>query len=136
MPSTFELEIATPERRLVKESVSEAQIPGKKGYFGILPEHAPMVAELGDGALSYQIGGRKHYVAIHGGWLEVLGERVSVLADRAELGGEIDVPRAQRALDRAKERLINPAVGIDIARALSAMLRAESRLQAAQQEGK
>src|SRR5436305_4471103 len=84
MADTFELEIATPERELVREDVTEAQIPGKDGFLGILPGHAPLLGLLGVGPLSYMSGGRKRYMAIHGGFLEVLPDHVRVLADRAE----------------------------------------------------
>ena len=73
--------------------------------------------------------------AISGGWLEVLDDHVRVLADKAEKAAEIDIERARKALERAKQRLIDPAVGIDIARALSAMVRAEARLKAVDQPG-
>jgi F-type H+-transporting ATPase subunit epsilon len=132
MADTFEIEIATPERSIVRESVVRAQIPGKDGYFGILPDHAAMVSELGVGTLSYATAsGGKYVVAVHGGFVEVVNNRVSVLADLAEPGVEIDVQRAQRALEKASEQLTNPSDGADPASALSAVLRAEARIDAA-----
>jgi len=135
MAEAIELEIATPERELVREQADEVQLPGKAGYMGILPGHAPLVSELGTGFLSYSAGGGKpRYLAVHGGFVEVLPEQVRVLADLAECAEEIDIERARRAFQRAQEELANPSLGIDPAVALAAMQRAEARLAAA--EGK
>src|ERR1035438_4289507 len=121
MAETLELEVATPERELVKERVSELQVPGKGGYMGILPGHAPLLGLLGIGTLTYISGGAKRYFSIHGGFLEVLDDHVRVLADCAEAASEIDVNRARAALKRAEEMDINPALGVDPAEALEAM---------------
>jgi F-type H+-transporting ATPase subunit epsilon len=126
--------VATPERQLVHEEVSEVQIPGSNGYMGILPGHAPLLSQLTTGTLSYVAGGRKRCLAVHGGFVEVLPEHVRVLADRAERAEEIDVERAKKALKRAQDRTENPALGVDPARALSAMARAQARLEAADQK--
>jgi len=135
MAEGIELEIATPERELVREQVDEVQLPGKAGYMGILPGHAPLVSELGTGFLSYSAGGGKpRYLAVHGGFVEVLPEQVRVLADLAERAEEIDIERARRAFQRAQEELANPSLGVDPAVALAAMQRAEARITAA--EGK
>jgi F-type H+-transporting ATPase subunit epsilon len=127
----LELEIATPERELLRERVSDVQVPGKTGYLGILPGHAALLSELGTGYLTYTAGNRKRYMAIHGGYLEVLKDHVRILADRAERADEIDVERARQALERAQARIANPNVGVDIARALTAAARAQARLEAA-----
>ena len=132
MADVFELEIATPERPLVREEVTEAQIPGKDGYLGILPGHAPLLAILGIGALSYVAGGRKRSLSVHGGFLEVLPDHVRVLADLGERAEEIDVERAKRALQHSQSEAINPALGVDPAAALAAMQRAQARLVAAE----
>ena len=132
MADTFELEIATPERLLIRADVCEAQVPAASGYLGILPEHAPLLAELGAGDLSYLLtnGTRKH-LAVDGGWVEVLSGHVRVLATHAEKADEIDSARAEASLARANERLAHPAEGIDVGRALNAMKRAQARLAAA-----
>ncbi len=133
MAETFELEIATPERSLVKEQAVRAQIPGKDGYFGILPDHAAMVSQLGIGTLTYATEpGGTYVVAVHGGFVEVLDNHVRVLADMAEPGVEIDVERAERALKRSTEQLENLGESVDPAVALAAALRAEARIAAAQ----
>ena len=132
MAETFELEIATPERLIVREQAVRAQIPGKDGYYGILPDHAAMVSELGIGTLTYATSsGGSYVVAIHGGFVEVLENHVRVLADIAEPGVEIDVDRAQRALERASHELVNASEGADPASALAAVMRAEARIEAA-----
>jgi F-type H+-transporting ATPase subunit epsilon len=129
---TLELEVATPERLLVHEHVTQAEIPAENGMLGILPEHAPLLSLLGTGQLSYTGGEGKRTIFISGGWVQVLSNHVRVLTDRAEMSGEIDVARAEAALKRAVERLALPAsAGIDVARALNAMRRAEARLAAA-----
>ena len=132
MADTFELEIATPERLVIREQVTEAQIPAEGGMIGVLPEHAPLISELGIGELTYSAGGAKKTLVVSNGWVEVLKNHVRVLADRAEKPSDIDVPRAQAALKRAEERLSKASSGeIDIARALNAMKRAQARIAAA-----
>ena len=131
MGDTFELEVTTPERLLIRENVSEAQIPAKNGYIGVLPGHAPLLSELGTGFMYYVAGGRRRYFALHGGFVEVLPDRVRVLANIGERAEEIDVERARKARERAEGELINPALGVDPAVALAAIQRAEARLEAA-----
>src|SRR5690242_15257213 len=132
MAATFQLEIATPERLLVSQPVVRSQIPCKNGYIGVLPDHAPLLSELGIGVLSYvDERGQSSVLAIHGGFVEVLDNHVRVLADLGEAGHEIDVPRAEEALRRAQDAYVNPALSIDIAAALTAMMRAQARIEAA-----
>lgn len=128
---TFELEIATPERLLVREQVSEAQIPLVNGYIGVLPAHAPLLGELGAGDLTYVAEGRRRHMALSGGWVEVLADHVRVLADRAEKADEIDLARAEEAQKRALDRLSHPVTDLDTARALDALKRAQARVDAA-----
>jgi len=128
----LELEVATPERELVREQVSEVQIPGRNGYMGILPGHAALVGLLGVGTLTYVVGGRKQYLAVHGGFLEIAEDHVRVLADTAERSDEIDIDRAKAALQRAQEEGINPALGVDPAAALEAVARAQARISTAE----
>lgn len=131
--STFTLEIATPERLLLREQVSQAQIPAQGGEIGVRPEHAPLLAELGIGVLSYVSEGRPKSLVVAGGVVEVLPDHVRVLADTAENADEIDARRAQEAERRADERLTHPELGLDVARALNALKRAQARLRAAGQ---
>jgi F-type H+-transporting ATPase subunit epsilon len=131
MSETFRMEVATPERLLLAEDAQEAQIPAANGYLGILPGHAPLMAELGTGELSVKVHGRTLYIAVSGGWVEVLPDHVRVLATLAEASSDIDLERAQAALRRAEERLKHPEPGVDVARALNALKRARARLDAA-----
>ena len=136
MADTLSLEVATPERELVRELVSDVQVPGKNGYMGILPGHAPLLGLLGIGTLTYVSvsDGKKRYLSIHQGFLEVLEDHVRVLADVAERAEEIDAQRARAALQRAQEEGLNPALGVDPGAALLAMARAQARLEAAAQK--
>ena len=134
MADSLDLEVVTPERQLLHENVPEVSVPGKDGYMGILPGHAPLLSELGIGFLTYYIGGRKRLLAVHGGFLEVIDDHVRVLADASERAEEIDVERARRALRRAEEQYINPAIGIDPGIALEALSRAQTRIAAAEQK--
>jgi len=129
MAEALELEVVTPERQVVREETSEVQIPAKNGYLGVLPGHAPLLSQLGIGYLSYIVAGRRKYLSVHGGFVEVLPGRVRVLADVAERAEEIDVERARRAAQRAQDDLINPNIGVDPAVALAALRRAETRIE-------
>jgi F-type H+-transporting ATPase subunit epsilon len=132
MADVFQLEVATPERLIVEERATEAQIPARDGYLGVLAGHAPLLAELQTGGvLSYVAEGRARYLAIHGGFVEVLPDRVRVLADMGERAEEIDVGRAQAALERARKALEEPHLNVDPAAALAEMQRAQARLEAA-----
>jgi F-type H+-transporting ATPase subunit epsilon len=130
MSAHFRLEIATPDRELVHENVTEAQIPAETGYIGVLPGHAPLLGELGVGELSYTLmSGQRNTVGVYGGFLEIYPGGVRVLASQAEHPNEIDAKRAEVALKRANDRLLNPAPGVDIARALNAARRAQARIR-------
>lgn len=131
MAETFEIEIATPERFVVRAPAVRAQIPGKDGFLGVLPDHAALVSELGIGTLSYvSPGDKKSVVAVHGGFVEIVDNHVRVLADVAEAGVDIDVERARRAKEKSSQELVNPSEGCDPATALAAVMRAEARLEA------
>ena len=134
MAETFKLEIATPNRLLVREPVTGAEIPAANGYVGILPDHAPLLAALGTGELSFTVHGERKALIVSGGFLEVRANHVRVLADRAEKAEEIDAERARHALQRAERHLQDPREkNIDIARALNAVKRAQTRLAASKQ---
>ena len=131
LPTKIALEIVTPERSLIREDVDEIQVPGSEGYLGILPGHTPLLSTLAVGELWYRVGGQTHYLAIAGGFVEVLPDRVTILAHVAERATEIDVTRAEAAKKRAEERLASRAVDINAERARLAMLRSLIRLQVA-----
>ena len=128
---TFLLEIATPEKSLLKEQVSEAQIPGADGYLGILPEHAPLLSQLKPGLLTYKIGGKESTLAVHGGFVEIKDNHVRCLVDQAERAEEIDMARAEAARQKALAALNSGGIDLDIGDALAAAMRAEARVEAA-----
>jgi F-type H+-transporting ATPase subunit epsilon len=106
---TFEIEIATPERLLTRETAIRAQIPARDGYIGMLPDHAPLLSELGIGALTYTTPQDQRYsIAICGGFLEILNNHVRVLTDVADKGPEIDTAQAEKDLKEAQDAMINP----------------------------
>jgi len=132
---TFEIEIATPERLLAREQAIRAQIPAAEGYIGVLPDHAPLLSELGIGAMTYTTPDDHRFsLAIRGGFLEINNNVVRVLTDIAEKGNEIDVSQAEKDLKHAQDAIINPALGIDIASALIAIRHAQARIDAARKE--
>ena len=132
MAEALDLEVVTPERLLVKEQVAEVQVPAKGGYLGVLPGHAPLLSELGTGFLSYTIGGKKRFLSIQGGFVEVLPDQVRILANTAEKAEEIDIERARQDLRRAEQEVVNPAVGVDPAVSLDALEWAQARVSAAE----
>jgi F-type H+-transporting ATPase subunit epsilon len=134
MPELMQLEVATPERQLVREDITEVQLPAKNGYIGVLPGHAPLLSELGTGFLSYSAGGRKRYLSVQGGFVEVLPDHVRVLANAAERAEEIDVERARADLRTAQSQVVNPAVGVDPAVSLDALAWAQARVDAAEKK--
>src|SRR3954470_215064 len=117
MAATFQLEIVTPERLLVSDAAEEMQIPGKNGYLGILPQHAPLITELGVGEITYRKGTQTQHLAVAWGFAEVLPDKVTILAEVAEKAEEIDVERARRAKERAEEQLKKTAQDVDHTRA-------------------
>jgi F-type H+-transporting ATPase subunit epsilon len=130
LPTKLLLEIVTPDRSLVHEEVDEVQLPGAEGHLGVLPGHTPLLATLAVDELWYRIGEEKHYLAIAGGFGEVLPDRVTVLAQVAERAQDIDVGRAEAAKQRAEERL-NKTVDVDFERARIALLKSLIRSRVA-----
>ena len=105
MPDKLQLEIVTPERSVLTEQVDEVVLPSLEGYMGVLPGHAPLLAQLDVGEVSYRVGQQRKYLAISGGYAEVQRGSVSVLARTAELSEEIDLERARRAKEKAESAL-------------------------------
>lgn len=99
------LEIVTPDRLVFSEHVDEVVLPGTEGYLGVLPGHAPLLTSLDTGRIAYKKGGRTGFLAVSGGFAEVLRDRVSVLAEICERAEEIDFDRACDEKRRAEERL-------------------------------
>jgi len=134
MADTFQLEIVTPTKLLVKEAAEEAQIPGLDGYLGILPGHAPLITELAVGAITYKSSGASHTLAVAWGFAEVLPDKLTILAEAAERPQEIDTGRAQKAKERAEELLKSNDPNVDYTRAEDALQRAETRLNVAKEK--
>ena len=131
LPEAIELIVVTPQRQLLREKVASVQLPGASGELGILPGHAPLITELGNGELSYvaSSGSAPVALAILSGFAEVLPDRVTVLAETAERPEEIDVERAKQALARAEKRLASADPDVDWDRATVALQRALVRVQ-------
>lgn len=138
LPDSIELIIVTPERQLLRESVVEVSLPGADSCLGILPGHAPLITELGIGEMTYQTkgGGESGPLAIMSGFAEVLGDRVTVLAETAERPEEIDVSRAEQAKKRAEERIAAAASdpNVDWGRAAIALQRSLIRIQVSRKQ--
>ncbi len=130
MAETIQLEIVTPERLVVNETVDYIEIPGKTGYLGILPGHAPLISELAAGELSYRTGNQTKRVAVAWGFAEVLQTKVTILAETAEKAEEIDTARAEAAKRKAEAELQKAGLEGD-AEAQDALLRAQARLDVA-----
>lgn len=134
MADTFELEIVTPDKMVVKDNAEEMQVPGKNGYLGILPGHAPLITELAVGEITYRKGSYTQRLAVAWGFAEVLPDKVTVLAETCERPEEIDKGRAEKAKRRAEDRLKSGSTEIDYTRAEDALQRAETRLQVAEKK--
>jgi F-type H+-transporting ATPase subunit epsilon len=132
MADTIELEIVTPERQVVKDRAEQIQIPGRNGYLGILPGHAPLITELAVGEITYTNGGATTRLSVAWGFAEVLPDKVTILAETAERSEDIDVPRAEAARNRAQEHLKSAEDAAAYEEASLALCRAEARLAVAQ----
>ena len=132
LPDSFTLEVVTPERRVVRATAVEVQIPASEGYIGVLPGHAPLLGAMGTGELSYHDAQGIHYAAVFGGYVEVLSGRVIVLAEAAERADEINADRARAAKESAQKILATPATPEEVAGpARDAVGRADIRLKVA-----
>lgn len=132
MAEKIQLRLVTPSRLLLDEEVDEVTAPGVLGEFGVLPNHIAFLATLEIGEMSYKLGNQGVHLALSGGYAEVLDNVMTVLANAAELGDEIDVERALRARERAEKKLeeLNRE-NKDFASAEAALHRALLRLQIA-----
>jgi F-type H+-transporting ATPase subunit epsilon len=131
MADTFKLEIVTPEKKVVDTTAEEMQIPGKNGYLGILPGHAPLITELAVGEITFRESSGEQRLAVAWGFAEVLPDKVTILAETAERPAEIDVARAEKSKARAEQMLSSGDTHIDVERALDSLHRAETRLEVA-----
>lgn len=129
--ATMRLEIATAERVVYSEDVEILVAPGMDGQLGILPNHAPLLTALQPGEIRVVREGEEAYMAVSGGFLEVMANRVTILADTAERAEEIDIERAEEAMQRAQERIESSVSAMDLQRALASIRRSQARLLAA-----
>jgi F-type H+-transporting ATPase subunit epsilon len=128
---TMRLEIITAERRVFSDDVEVLVAPGIDGELGILPHHAPLMTALQPGEIVIRKDGQESYLAVTGGFLEVMGNQVTILSDACEHSDEIDEERARVAVQRAQERLASRTADLDLERAATALRRAETRLRVA-----
>lgn len=129
LPKKIDLRVVTPERSLVSEEVDEVVLPGVEGYLGALPGHTPLLTSLKIGEIKYRLDGTWRYLAVSWGFVEILPDRVTVLADVAEKAEEIDVERAKSAKERAEKKLKSPDA--DFLQAQIALQHSLVRLQVA-----
>ncbi len=134
------LTVVTPEREvLCVEDIDIVVAPGTDGELGLLPRHAPLVTQLQAGTLRYRSGSDENFLTIIGGFLQVMGDTVTVLADGSERSEEIDVERAERARAEAERELQQADTSGDdatVIRARLALLRALARIRTAQWAGR
>ena len=129
----IQLEIVTPERLAYSDMVDSVQVPGSEGELGVLPHHAPLVSLLGIGELRIRKGGAEESFAIIGGFLQVLPDKVIVLAETADMASEIDLERAQEARQSAEKALETGFhEGADLSTARAALQQALLRERLAQ----
>jgi F-type H+-transporting ATPase subunit epsilon len=134
MADTFQLEIVTPEKTVVHDVAEEMQIPGKDGYLGILPGHAPLITELSVGEITYRKENYTHHLSVAWGFAEVLPDKVTILAETAERAEEIDARRAQEAKKRAEASLAKCGTEEDFKQTAGDLKRAETRLEVAEKK--
>ncbi len=128
------LEVVTPEKTVLSEMVDIVVAPGEEGEFGVLPNHIPFLTKLKVGELRFRVGNNTRFVAIMGGFAEVLPDHVTVLATAAEEATQIDVIRAKAARERAERRLKEAKDRFEFARAQAALQRAMARLRIAERK--
>ena len=125
------LEIITAEREVYADDVDIVVAPGVEGQLGVLPHHAPLMTALQPGEILIRKNGEPSYLAVTGGFMEVIANRVTILAEACEYSEEINEERAQAAIGRAQERLRTHGTEVELAEALSSMRRAQTRLNIA-----
>lgn len=135
VPDKIQLDIVSPERAVVSEAVDEVILPGYDGYLGVRPGHAPLLTTLKIGEIIIRKGRETRHLAVSWGFAEILGDRVSILAETAEKAEEIDVARAEKARDRAQQRMKSTDPDVDFRRAEVALEKALIRIQVAAKAG-
>ena len=131
MTEKLNVRVVTPAREIFRGTADEVILPGKEGYLGILPSHAPLIAALGIGLLTIRDGDEASTMALNSGFVEVLPDGLTILARTAERPEEIDAERAREAKERAEKRLFSGDPVVDLARARASLQRALTRLDLA-----
>ena len=126
--ATMQLEIISAERQVYSDEVDVVVAPGVDGQLGILPHHAPLMTVLQPGEVLVRKDGEETFLAVTGGFMEVMGNKVTILADACERSDEIDEARAQEAVARAQERISSHTTNMQLERAVTSMRRAQVRL--------
>jgi F-type H+-transporting ATPase subunit epsilon len=126
--ASLQLEIVTPDQIVLSRQVEYVGAPGIEGEFGVLPEHVPFISGLAVGCLYYKADSKTRYVFVSGGFAEVSDNTVTVLAECAEEAEHIDFARAERAFNRATERIAHKGSDVSLPRAEFALRRATYRL--------
>jgi F-type H+-transporting ATPase subunit epsilon len=134
LPSKLTLHISSPDQS-ISQDVDFVSLPGSEGDIGVLPGHTPFFTSLRTGVMWYQQGGQKHYLAVSVGFVEVLPNSVTVLAQVAERAEDLDQARAEAGMKRAEEVMSVVPHEIDFERARLAMLRTLQQLQAESRRG-
>jgi len=128
--ATMQLDIVTAEHEVFSDQVSGVVVPGTEGELTVLPNHAPLLTVIQPGELRImQDGSADTFMAVGGGFLEVIANKVVILADAAERADEIDESRAQEAVTRAEERLEHRTSDMDMERAIASLRRSQTRLK-------
>ncbi|MDP6064133.1 MAG: F0F1 ATP synthase subunit epsilon [SAR202 cluster bacterium] len=129
--ATFQLDIVSAERHVSSDQVDLLVAPGVEGEVAILPSHAPLLTVLKPGEIRVVKDGENNFIAVSGGFMEVMPEKVTILADTAERLDEIDIERAEAALKAAQERIASAPVDMDLHRALASLRRSQARIKVA-----
>jgi F-type H+-transporting ATPase subunit epsilon len=129
--ATFQLDIVSAERHVSSDRVEILVAPGIDGEMAILPSHAPLLTVLKTGEIRIVKDGEDSFIAVSGGFMEVMPEKVTILADTAERVEEIDIERAEAALKAAQERIEAAPADMDLERALASMQRSRARIKVA-----
>ena len=132
MSAAFSLSVVAPDRKVVETSVTSVTAPGVEGYLGVQAGHIPMIVALKPGLLEYKDANtQQHYVAIDGGFMEISGTQVIVIAEGAAIAGEIDLKQAEAELEEARKALRGESSTMTSDQATDAMDRAMNRIKAA-----
>jgi F-type H+-transporting ATPase subunit epsilon len=131
MAKKFKVEIVTPERLVFSEDAESLVVPAEEGYLGVLAGHAPLLCTLRPGEIALRQDGHDRRFATSGGFMEVTPGKASLLTESAEEVAGIDLARAEKAVQRAKERLASADKAVDKERARESLERAQNRLRLA-----